>query len=156
MKTTAIVLCALAAALANPGYAGKSAPKLYVPGMGETMGATQMRHEKLWYAGAADNWDLAQYELDELGEGFEDAVAYHPKFKNDARIADLLPRFVTAPLEGLGKAVKAQDKAKFVQAFDGLTEACNGCHAATGMGFIEIQRPIPGAYNNQAFAARKP
>ena len=113
-----------------------------------------MRHAKLWFAGNADKPDVAQYELDELEEGFSDAGAYHPTFKNGARISRLLPRFVTSPLDGLAKAVKAKDKAKFAQAFDGLTDACNGCHADNGHEFIRIGRPAPGLNSNQDFSDR--
>ncbi len=149
-----IALFALAAAISHSAYAGEATPEAYAPGMGEIMGATQMRHAKLWYAGDAGNWDLARYELDELGEGFADAVVYHPAFKNGARIAELLPRFVQAPLDGLGAAVKTKDKAKFTQAFDGLTDACNGCHLQTGNASIKIKRPAPGLFSNQDFSAR--
>ena len=148
MKTATVVLFALAAVISNYAYAGEAAPEAFVPGMGEIMGLTQMRHAKLWYAGNAGNWDLAQYELDELEEGFSDAGAYHPTVK------EVVPRFVTSPLDGLGKAVKAKDKAKFVQAFDRLTDACNGCHADNGHEFIRIGRPAPGLYSNQDFSAR--
>lgn len=148
MKTATIVLFALAAVISSSAYAGEAAPEAYVPGMGEIMGLTQMRHAKLWFAGNAGNWDLVRYELDELEEGFSDAVTYHPTVK------EVLPRFVTSPLDGLGKAVEARDKAKFVQAFDRLTDACNGCHADTGHKFIRIEHPAPGLYSNQDFSAR--
>src|SRR5262249_46301319 len=42
------------------------------PGLGEIMALQQMRHSKLWFAGSAGNWPLAEYELDELKEGFGD------------------------------------------------------------------------------------
>lgn len=36
------------------------------------MGNIQVRHAKHWFAGAAQNWELAQSELGELEEGLED------------------------------------------------------------------------------------
>ena len=57
----------------HPESAGAAEP--YVPGLGEIMSATQMRHLKLWYAGQAGNWPLAAYEVDELEEGFAAALA---------------------------------------------------------------------------------
>src|ERR1700755_1322366 len=42
------------------------------PGLGEIMSLQQMRHIKLWFAGNAANWRLADYEIGELGEGFDD------------------------------------------------------------------------------------
>ena len=79
----------------------------YVPGMGEIMGATQMRHSKLWFAGRASNWDLAGYELDEIREGLDDAVKYHPVFKKDAPVAVMLDKFMARPLSDIGSAVQA-------------------------------------------------
>ncbi|HET9888614.1 MAG TPA: hypothetical protein VFR10_13990, partial [bacterium] len=49
-----------------------------VPGLGEIMLTNQAHHAKLWFAGEAENWPLASYELDELEEGFEMVVEYHP------------------------------------------------------------------------------
>lgn len=69
---------AVGAAIALAPLVGASRPASaappYVPGLGEIMGATQMRHLKLWYAGEAGNWPLASYEVDELAEGFADDV----------------------------------------------------------------------------------
>jgi len=53
--------------------AAQSAKEPYAPGLGEFMTATQLRHAKLWFAGNAANWPLADYEIGELGEGFDDA-----------------------------------------------------------------------------------
>jgi hypothetical protein len=53
--------------LAIAGAAG--AAEQYVPGLGEFMSATQVRHAKLWFAGDAKNWELASFELDEITEG---------------------------------------------------------------------------------------
>ena len=36
------------------------------------MALQQMRHIKLWFAGRAGNWPLADYEIGELNEGFDD------------------------------------------------------------------------------------
>ena len=52
------------------------------PGLGEIMSLTAMRHAKIWFAGQAENWALATYELDELKEGFEDAELFHPTHKH--------------------------------------------------------------------------
>src|ERR1700722_13760816 len=49
-----------------------AAPEPYQPGLGEIMALQQMRHIKLWFAGRAGNWPLADYEVGELQEGFDD------------------------------------------------------------------------------------
>ena len=42
--------------------------KQAVPGLGEYMTAIQLHAGKLWFAAKALNWELADYELDELKE----------------------------------------------------------------------------------------
>jgi phosphohistidine phosphatase SixA len=127
----------------------------YVPGLGEIMSLQQMRHTKLWLAGDAGNWELANYEVDELGEGFDDVVAYHPTHK-DAPVApkDAIPRMVTQPLADVRAAIAKKDHAAFVQAYDALTTGCNNCHDAMDFGFNHVQRPATNPYPNQVFAPR--
>ena len=129
---------------------GQSAP--YVPGLGEIMSLQQMRHAKLSLAGEARNWELAAYELDELSEGFDDVVRFHPTHK-DSPVApkDAIPRMVTEPIASLRAAVDKKDVGAFSDAFDALTSACNNCHRATNFGFNIVQRPAANPYPNQVF-----
>jgi len=139
----------LAASCARPPAAGEA----YVPGLGEMMTLQQMRHVKLWLAGEAGNWELAGYELDEIGEGFDDIVKFHPTHK-DSPVApkDAIPRMVTEPVKELRAAVDKKDPRAFVAAYDALTAACNNCHQATNFGFNRVQKPSGNPYPNQLFA----
>src|SRR6266850_3430810 len=98
----------------------------YAPGLGEIMTLQQMRHTKLWLAGEAKNWELASYEVDELGEGFDDVIKFHPTHK-ESPVApkDAIPRMVNAPLMELKMAIDKKDSAAFEQAYDKFTAACN-------------------------------
>ena len=75
---------------------------------------------------------MAAYELDELGEGFDDVVKFYPSH-TDSPVAprDAIPRMVTEPIASLRAAVGKKDLAAFTQAYDTLTGACNSCHQAT-------------------------
>ena len=138
---------------APAGGAPAGAPEAYAPGLGELMTLQQMRHTKLWLAGQAANWELAAYELDELGEGFDDIVKFHPTHK-DSPVApkDAIPRMMTQPLADLRDAVAKKDTAAFVERYDALTAGCNNCHQATNFGFNRVQRPEANPYPNQVFA----
>jgi len=59
-------------------WSGRNVEEAYSPELGELMTFQQMRHTKLWLAGQAGNWPLAAYEIDELGEGFEAVMKFHP------------------------------------------------------------------------------
>jgi hypothetical protein len=129
-----------------------SAPESYAPGLGEIMTLQQMRHTKLWLAGEAKNWDLAAYEMDELSEGFDDVLRFHPTHK-DSPVApkDAIPRMVNEPLAALRTTVENKDTAAFEAAYDKLTDACNSCHEAMNFGFNRVQRPANNPYPNQVF-----
>ncbi|MEZ5987642.1 MAG: hypothetical protein R3F30_00650 [Planctomycetota bacterium] len=126
----------------------------YAPGLGEIMTLTQMRHAKLWWAGHAANWALASYELDELEEGFRDAVTFHPEHKaSPVPIAKAVPEMTGEPLRELRAAVAHADAGGFERAYDALTRACNLCHEATEFGFNVVTRPSEDTFSNQDFAA---
>lgn len=132
--------------------AGSSDEGATGPGLGEIMSATQMRHAKLWFAGQAGNWPLAAYEVDELEEGFDDVVRFHPTHKDSpAPLSELVPAMMSAPIRQLRAVIAAQDRSRFDAAFDALTGACNACHQETHFGFNVVVRPTANAFSNQRF-----
>ena len=48
----------------------------YKPGLGEFMSGIQVHHEKLWFAGTAQNWRLADFEIHEIMEAVDDIKTY--------------------------------------------------------------------------------
>ena len=158
MKNTATVISVALLLFGAPAcnrrqsLSQQAAPPAYTPGLGEIMTLTQMRHSKLWFAGQAGNWPLAAYELDELKEGFDAVVTFHPTHKDaPLPISELIPKMTNAPVQELETAVGAKNRDTFVQAFDNLTSACNGCHQATNFGFNVVGRPTENPYTNQSF-----
>jgi hypothetical protein len=157
LTTGLLMLLALGACGTRPpapaGAPAEGVPDRYVPGLGEIMTLQQMRHTKLWLAGQAENWDLASYEADELGEGFDAVVRFHPTHK-DSPVApkDAIPRMVSEPLAEVRVAVDERNATAFARAYDKLTAACNACHQATNFGFNVVQRPATNPYPNQVFA----
>ena len=152
MTRTTIVAASLALAALLCGCGDKKAAPPYQPGLGEIMTLTQMRHAKLWLAGDAQNWALASYEVDEIAEGFQDVIAYHPTHKNSpVPLRDAIPVMIDGPIEELRAAIAKQDPTTFATAYDGLTAACNACHEATNFAFNVVQRPVANPFPNQLF-----
>lgn len=123
----------------------------YAPGLGEIMTLQQMRHAKLWFAGAARNWPLADYEVDELKEGFEDAASLHPVHEG-VPVGEMIAKLTPSPLQEISAAISKKDRAGFARAFDRLSATCNSCHQAANHGFIRIGRPTAPPFSNQIFA----
>ncbi len=125
--------------------------KPYAPSLADMMLLVQVRHAKLWLAGRAANWELANFAVHEIEEGLEDMAKLHPNYK-DSPIGPMIESSVKAPIEQIEKAIKARNRAAFTGAYDRLTAACNTCHQSTNHGFIVIQRPAGSAFPNQSFA----
>jgi cytochrome c553 len=96
---------------------------------------TQLGHFKLWYAGAVQNWPLANYELEQIRASIRLAKTLFPD-SDKSNMDTMKPA-----AEDLDKAINAKDAAKFTSAYSKLTAACNACHEATGFGFIKIRVP---------------
>lgn len=133
---------------------GEPAKETPGPGLVEIMMVTQSHHAKLWLAGNASNWDLADYQVDELKEGLEDAAKGIPEYKG-VPIGRMIENLMMPSIAEVENAIKAKDRAKFVAAYDKMTVACNNCHQGSNRGFIEIQRPATSAFPNQSFAPKR-
>lgn len=118
-----------------------------VPGLTEIMILQQLRHIKLWFAGRAGNWPLADYEVGELDDGFDDV--------NKLLGGGTVEKMVGAPIKALQKAIEDKNRAAFMTAFDRLSAGCNNCHHTLDHAFIVIQRPSLLPYSDQVFAPQK-
>lgn len=156
MKLTLAVVMAAAMLTSLPAHAqapaasaapAQTASEPNLPGLGEIMTLQQLRHIKLWFAGRASNWPLADYEIGELNEGFDDV--------NKLLGGGTVEKAVGAPIKALQKAIDGKDRAAFTAAFDNLSAGCNSCHHQLDHGFIAIQRPNSLPYSNQLFAPLK-
>lgn len=120
------------------------------PELGQQMLELQIRHARLWQAGEARNWMLAQFQLAELREslgGVAELNGDHAALQ-PLRLAEVLPEHMDPALSALQKAVDKQDGAAFDAAYDKLSEACSGCHAASDHAFLVIQRPRTPVLDN--------
>jgi hypothetical protein len=132
----AAAACAAAslAALADEQKPASGQPA-YTPRLNNIMILTQLGHFKLWYAGAVQNWPLANYELEQIRASMILAKTLYP----DSAKSDMDTMKPAA--DDLDKAIKAKDSTGFTSAFGKLTAACNACHEAAGFGFIKIRVP---------------
>lgn len=118
----------------------------YAPGLGEIMGGIQMHHAKLWYAGINDNWKLAQYEIDEIKERFEQARAV----ESNRPEVKMIPMIYTA-IDSINNAIGHKNLNQFKSGFQLLTASCNSCHSANNFEFNVITIPTAPPVSNQDF-----
>jgi len=153
MRCCPMIAGALAAGLCCPAFAGDEPQGKYAPNLGDIMGMIQLRHFKLWYAGNVRNWRLADYELGQIKASFQDAMRLYPNVP-EANMATM-----TQPAEEIHSAIVAKDRGKFENAFEKMTSACNSCHQAVGLGFVEIRVPLTSPimtspFSNQSFSPK--
>ncbi len=118
----------------------------YKPGLGEFMSGIQVHHNKLWFAGQNQNWDLADFEIHEIEEAIEDIEEYHKGRKEIEQIDMIKPA-----LESLDEAIDKRDPIAFNTGFNILTNTCNACHQVAEHGFIVIKVPDAQPFSNQDF-----
>ena len=100
--------------------------------------------------GRVTNWPLAAYELDLIQQSFDAAARFYPVFKG-VPVAELVKQESAPPIADLRRAIDAKSSDGSAKAFVRLTEACNGCHRAAGVGFIVIRTPAASPFSNQLF-----
>jgi Skp family chaperone for outer membrane proteins len=118
------------------------------PGLGEYMTTIQLHAGKLWFAAKALNWELAEYELDELKETMEAAKGLDAE-KNGVKISNVLDSVLQTQVAVLDKSLKSKSQTEFQRSYDEILSACNGCHESAGYKFIHIVRPTAPPVTNQ-------
>jgi hypothetical protein len=118
----------------------------YKPGFGEFMSNVQIHHAKLWFAGTNQNWQLAEFEIQEIKESLEDIQ----KFQSEREETKTLPIIFT-PLDSVQSAIDKKDLKSFKQSYNLLTSTCNTCHKAVNNEFNKIKIPDSPPFSNQSF-----
>lgn len=124
------------------------------PELGQQMLELQIRHDRLWWAGEAGNWNLAYFMVGELGEalrGIEqsngDAAELQPQ-----KLSEVMPSMMNPAVARVQDALARQDEAAFARAYDELSAACTACHELAGNPMLVIQRPRTPLLDNLRYA----
>jgi len=119
----------------------------------DVMGRFQRFLEKLQLAGAAGNWELADWYLGDFRHVANDLVLGRASDWRGERYHEadltrdlLLPAF--APVEA---AITARDPRAFAASMEGLAQACNACHAAADHALVRIVVPQGALHPSQRF-----
>jgi hypothetical protein len=120
------------------------------PTLGDLMSLTQLRHFKLWYSHKEGNLPLAAYELEQFKTTVDRVVKLYPTASSVAQ-SDLIREKTEPAVSELSQAISEKNNARFESAFVRLTNACNECHRAAGVGFIAVRVPTRSPFSNQNF-----
>jgi cytochrome c553 len=107
------------------------------------------RFETAGRAVLANRFELAEFEVGEIQEAFENDVphAAPPKEGPTAHIVPMAADFVRTILPELKRAAATKDADSFAKAFQSASAACNSCHTASAKPFIQVPsvpgKPVP-------------
>ncbi len=118
----------------------------YKPGFGEFMSSVQVHHNKLWFAGKNENWELADFEINEIREILQDIEKYQSARPESQSIS-----MITPAIDSVSSAIQHRDLPQFEHSYMVLTNTCTNCHSATKHEFIQIKIPNKNMFSNQEF-----
>lgn len=113
---------------------------------GGTMGMIQSHHSKLWFAGMAENWDLADFYHHETEEHLELLEEYRAD-KDATKNIKMIKPF----LEKVDQAIADRNLENFESSYRAMTNTCTQCHQISGHPELVIQVPTKNPYSNQTF-----
>jgi hypothetical protein len=121
----------------------------HIPRLSSIMSGMQSQHMKLWFAGKAQNWDLAEYELRQIKATLAEAAGLY----SGIPVSNVTT--LAAPIEAIAGSIEAKDGKQFVKAVSDLTNGCNACHQSMGHGYIMMELPTEQPFSNQTFATHR-
>lgn len=120
-----------------------------------TMGQYQRFAEKLYFAGEAEHWELAEWYAWKLNRAMNVVMEGHVGDYRDAEeydVSKLTAAMLKPTLEALYPIIEARDLPRFRQQYALLVQACNACHAAAQHPQVRIILPTASSYPNQSFS----
>jgi len=94
------------------------------------------RYTEMYFAGMEGNWDYALYTGEKIAWAMQNGFERRPKRRANAEelfFKDVYPKVLDA--------IRKKDIALFKQRVDVLRNACNACHTAEKVGFIQVGNP---------------
>lgn len=122
----------------------------YKPGFGEFMSNIQIHHAKLWFAGENQNWELADFEINEIKENLEGIQKFCSERTETKSIGMINPA-----MDSLSNSILKKDENLFRKNYTNLTNSCNTCHQSTNHEYNIIVIPKNPPFSNQDFSNKK-
>jgi len=105
-------------------------------GFSASMWEVAHRYRELHWAIVDENWAYADYQADKIAGAVERGIIRRPGRAESAR-----EHFLGEPVDRFRAALDAGNADDILREYDAFTTACNDCHAAEYMWFIEVGPP---------------
>lgn len=119
--------------------------KKIVPDQAHAMQDVDYHFTNLWFAANQGHWPLAQFYFNETRSHLRWAVRIIPVRKDNAgqeiKLEDILQAVENTSLKQLEEAIKAQDREKFVAAYEFTLTSCYACHKASDKPYLRPRIP---------------
>jgi hypothetical protein len=114
------------------------------------MARYQRYTDKLYFAGKAGNWPLAEFYMHELKETSEELIEVGA-IEDGMDISKLTELQLSPKLKQLDKTIDNKSADAFEGQYQNLVNTCNSCHQMTKHDFVVIKKPERPTYSNQVF-----
>jgi hypothetical protein len=100
----------------------------------------------LWFAGTAENWELADFYLSETRSHLRWAVRRIPIRKDnrgrDVNLVNILEGFENSQLTQLKKTIDGKDRSSFEKVYKESLTVCYSCHTAADKPYLRPRVPV--------------
>lgn len=104
--------------------------------------------KKLYFAGDAENWELADiysHEIEEISEVIIDMNKEH----DGINISELMETMLLPQIERIEEAIENEDRETFLERYNVLIQTCNQCHVATNYDAVVMTVPQTNPFNQE-------
>lgn len=107
----------------------------HIGGLGTAMIQIDHRYQELYWAGKDENWEYADYQLEDLEGALRKGLQRRPRRAASAE------HFLEVTLPDMKAGVESRNRETFMVEFEKLKQGCNNCHAMEEVPFIQVQTP---------------
>jgi hypothetical protein len=101
--------------------------------------------QKLYFAGEAENWELADIYSHEIEEISADIVS-RGEMHDGINISELMESMLLPQIEQLEEAIDSGDREMFMDRYSVMIQSCNSCHDASDYGAVKVTVPDVNPY----------
>lgn len=104
-------------------------------GFSRSMVEIGYRYQELYWSGADQNWEYAEYQREHIEEALVQGLVRRPERAQSSG------QFLTFVLPHMEEVIEREDADAFSEAFNLMTVQCNTCHQMERVEFMRVKAP---------------